>query len=1730
MNLPPLRYLLLLLVFTAFAANSQTYGNEWINYSQKYYAFDVFPTNVPTYFGNASNVETGIHIIDYPTLVASGVPVASFNTANIQVFGREKEVPLYIVDGGDGTLDPGDYILFYTERNDGWLDSILYENVEDMGCPFYSLYNDTIQYFFTWNNSTNNLRYTIEGNSDYNLYTPEPYVWSRRWQANTLEYREGPQYEAIRSSFFTPGEGWSSGKVNGVPGGYTWGPVPTTTVYQGPGAPDIKFRGMQGGASNANIEISSAPDHHVRWRIGSSPGYTFADATWFGYVGKYLQATIPNSVFSSSSVVNFYVDIVADLSVTTDYQSISWWEFTYPKTPVFSGESKAFFSVENSTTASKVRIDLSNLNFANPIVLALGDVPKMLTISPNGGVYTTVVSNSTSGAAQQIIYQDSSSVRIVDTLKAVNGTGIFTNFSVPANLDAPLLMVYHSSLQQSVNAYKAYRQGEYNVVEANVSELYQQFGGGIHNHIAGIRRFARLMYDNATNPPAGLFLIGKGLREATIGPESGTRKNNTYYAECLVPSYGEPPSDVLITAGFGGSGDWSPAIPTGRISVRSDQELQDYLDKVIQYEQQQDQGAVYNTPNKDWQKQLIHFAGGTISGQQSQFQNTMNELESIIEDSLFGGNVMRVYKSNSDPLDPTILSSVTERIENGVSMLTYFGHASVTNSGFEINLDDPENWNNQGKYPLMLVNSCYNGNLFQFANSKSEDFVQIPNAGAIAYIASTNIGVANQLAWYSAGLYRQISRYNYGSPISEQMKRNIELLEPTSTASFPYDLLYETTCTQMVLNGDPMIRVNHHDKPEIELLAENVWFTPENLDLTVDSIEMHILLKNLGRSLVDTVLLEVKRDFPGTNVDSIYLFKIPKLHYTKEFTFKMPMQANIGLGLNAFEVSVDIPSIAPEQYDEIGNNQIVKILYLNVDGIIPVEPYDFAVVPLDSVTVTACTNNPIADFNTYRFELDTIDFVGAPSLFHRYALVSGLGGVKEVNPSEWFLSSSPGTPAPLVCTDSTVYFWRVSIDGDSIWREHSFQFIPGREGWGQDHFFQFKKNGFSGIEYDRPNRRRNFENADRTLQCRVFNGTANAENNSYYINGDLKEYNVCQTTSQLHVAVIDPVSGEPWGTHYQSSNPTHYFGNANENGACRQRVEYTFIYYQNDMGQMNNLDNLISNVVPDGHFILVYSPMGATYNTWPANLFTTFAALGSDSLYPGRPNLPFAFFCRKGDPSSVVEVCAQNSGDNVVLNAVMEGYDYLGTEQTPLIGPAAVWNNVYWKQDPLETPSSDTTILSINLYDIAGIWQSKIDTAFTRNDSIINLNTLVDAIQYPYIDLLVTYSDTVDNTPSQVDRLHVLYAPLPEAAIDGSTAYTWSAPSNTVVEGESIQFAVDVRNIFSVDMDSLLISYWLEDENDIRIPIAYPRQDSLRVGETIRDTINFSTGGLTGINSFWMEVNPYVNGSLVVTDQPEQQHFNNLLEIPFYVTKDTINPILDVTFNGNHILNGDIVSPNSEILITLKDENPYLIMDDISDTTLFGVYITSPSGTQTRIPFVNATGNTVMQWIPATAQNKRFKIIWPTEFEQDGKYTLLVQGTDKSGNVSGDIKYRVNFEIVHESAITQMMNYPNPFSTSTRFVFTLTGSEPPDDIIIQIMTVSGKVVREITEDQLGPIQIGRNISEYAWDGTDEFGDPLANGVYLYRVRARLNGDDIKRLDSGADKYFEKNFGKMYILR
>lgn len=1701
----------------------QNYGNEWIDYSQKYYKFPVSTT--------------GLYKIDNAFLSLNAIPISGVTSGQFQVFGRDKEIPLYMVDGGDNSFDPGDYFLFVADKNDGWLDSSLYFDPSKMANPGYSLISDTNYYYFSWKNAGTGLRFSAEPDQNFASYTPVSNMQVSSVISNGNTYVEGKVEGLAVGSIYTKGEGYGYAEVvasatsSSIAVSFN-----TPQLFLGVGGqkPELHTRVT----SNSNAIVSSPPflNHHLQLKFGSA-NILFKDTSFSGY-----HQVITNDEFLQTDLSNgntpLVYEAVANVDGAIDRLVLTYAILNYSRNPNASGLNFDRFTVRNQFAQSKIRIDLSSLS-GNPIVFGFGAQKTAVLPFNNAGVWQFNLPTAAVGQETDVRIFDQSSTITPNSIAAVSASAQFTDIN-SFILDSALILIYPKAFELAAQDYKNYRNsiagGVHNTVFLSIEELYHQFGGGIQNGPAGIRRLVDYIYNQSAQKPVGLFLLGKGVTNLYYRTDPSALLNN------FIPTFGHPSSDNAILSYLNGS-TWEPLIPVGRISVVTNQELSDYLSKVQEYELKQNPAIANFEVEKDWQKQILHFVGGSNASQQSSFQSYMNFMKDIAEDTLFAGNVSSFFKTTSAPLDPNVVEGVTLQIEQGVSVMNFFGHAAASNNGFEINIDEPSNWNNTGKYPIVIGNSCYNGDIFQVSPGvTSERFVNLPNEGAIAFLSSVAVGYDVPLYYYSSELYRQFSHKNYGKTFGSQIKetiRNLYWLYGSSGVPSS-NVIYEAMCSQMTLNGDPMLKINYSIEPEIHLLSSDLSLNPANVNLNVDSIYLTVSIKNLGMSISDSISVEIRRDFPGTTTDSIYNLTIPNLNYSYTLVKSFPLQAEIAAGINSFTVSVDLPSLISEQFEEVTNNTASANFFLNIDGINPIWPYNYAVVPFDTVTVKASTINPLADLKSYRFELDTTDTYDSPQ-FRTYTL-SELGGVKEVRYDEW--RNLSGAISPLTCSDSGVYFWRVAVDSSVLnWSEFSFQYIKDKWGWGQDHFFQFKNNNFAGLDYNRTNRLRNFPVGD-THQIYIQAFTSNdSYGNQWGIDGDLFDYaTVLCGGNGIYVGVLDPITLLPWGTNYGSANPDHVFGNANtQGGACsRPRVENFFAFSQSDPAQLAGLENMLENEIPDGHYVVIYTTGATEYSNWTAlqpSLYSTFTNIGSTLVNSSQPEAPFALIYRKGDLSSVVEkhypdtVSDNFWGPHVYLKKTIQEVSFIGIETTPIIGPAFNWNTLYWRRDSVENVAlNDSVRMRIQLFDNELNFQSTIDTVFTPNDSIINLNSLVNAATYPYLKLSVYTKDLIFNTPTQIERLHILYDPVPEAAIDGTNGHYFSLTNDTIFEGQSGSFAFDIKNVSQFPMDSLLVSYWIEDQAHAKQFISYPRQDSLRVGQIFRDTINFSSLDLAGYNVIWTEVNPYVNGSLVVTDQLEQYHFNNICQIPFYVVGDDEHPLLDVTFDGLHILNRDIIHPKSEILITLKDDNPYLIMNDISDTTHFGIYLTDPNGIQERIPFVDGQGNTILECTYADSGSKKFRIRYPANFLQDGIYQLSVQASDRSNNLSGDYAYKVEFEIIHESTITQMMNYPNPFSTSTRFVFTLTGTEVPDDIRIQVITVTGKVVKTINEEELGEIRIGRNITEYAWDGRDEFGDLLANGVYLYKVETKLKGSDIKLRESGADLYFEKEFGKMYLMR
>ena len=88
-------------------------------------------------------------------------------------------------------FDNVDYIEFYATGNDGWIEEQLYEGTDNHTNPHYSLFNDTLTYFLTWNTSTNNLRFSNETDVAFNSYSPINYVIKNGLKVYDSNYYEG---------------------------------------------------------------------------------------------------------------------------------------------------------------------------------------------------------------------------------------------------------------------------------------------------------------------------------------------------------------------------------------------------------------------------------------------------------------------------------------------------------------------------------------------------------------------------------------------------------------------------------------------------------------------------------------------------------------------------------------------------------------------------------------------------------------------------------------------------------------------------------------------------------------------------------------------------------------------------------------------------------------------------------------------------------------------------------------------------------------------------------------------------------------------------------------------------------------------------------------------------------------------------------------------------------------------------------------------------------------------------------------------------------------------------------------------------------------------------------------------------------------------------------------------------------------------------------------------------
>ncbi|HPG38642.1 MAG TPA: C25 family cysteine peptidase [bacterium] len=197
---------------------------------------------------------------------------------------------------------------------------------------------------------------------------------------------------------------------------------------------------------------------------------------------------------------------------------------------------------------------------------------------------------------------------------------------------------------------------------------------------------------------------------------------------------------------------------------------------------------------------------------------------------------------------------------------------------------------------------------------------------------------------------------------------------------------------------------------------------------------------------------------------------------------------------------------------------------------------------------------------------------------------------------------------------------------------------------------------------------------------------------------------------------------------------------------------------------------------------------------------------------------------------------------------------------------------------------------------------------------------------------------------------------------------------------------------------------------------------------------------------------------------------------------DILPPKVDVSVNGQPYAYDRYISPEPVFCINLQDIN--------------GVNITSPifqvmlDGRQLERSELSA---------PDSVVNANFVSFTFEPKLATGQHTLHISCIDCNGNVYNSEEYV--FKTASEFAIKLLGNYPNPFTESTIIGYMLTF--PVQEIKVKIYTASGRLIREINPRDISedPNPYSADYHEVFWDGLDEEGDEIANGVYFYRITA-----------------------------
>ncbi|MDQ2770755.1 MAG: C25 family cysteine peptidase, partial [Bacteroidota bacterium] len=1227
-----------------------------------------------------------------------------------------------------------------------------------------------------------------------------------------------------------------------------------------------------------------------------------------------------------------------------------------------------------------------------------------------------------------------------------------------------------------------------------------------------------------------LLLLGKGIvpSEPVLGaPRYTYYRNAGELGLDLVPTSSRSVSDNLLTADYANN-NWVAKLHTGRLTATTPRQVMNYLNKMRTYD------SLGPAP---WRKNVLHLVGGKVTPIPDApfFLATLNTVKTRIERPLWGGKVVKTELKSSDL---PVSVNIAAELNAGLSVIDYFGHASSNRLTLDFGAPSTEpTYANTGRYPVLILNGCAANATFTAGYTIVEDFLFADQKGAIGSLAESGFGFPLELASELDSLHKLL--FNdpnwYGKPVTVVHDELVRRLQ--STGFFQGSSGIEQLLTRN-WQGDPTIAI--YSPPLPDFIASNntlaVVPVPNQGPVKADSpnLVVNVGVSNPGKVTYEPLRIRVVQRRSGFANDTT-IFPV-RQSWKPDTTYALTVRnafKDMG-GTTTFIVKLDYDNRIAES-NENNNEAQIDFAFLT-GGVAVVNPTEFAIVATATPTLTIQSNNPNEVSRGYEFELSP-----DPAFPVNSVRATVTGSVL----AEW----QPVLPT-VSGRDSVVYYWRARFQTpaageDNSWVTSSFRVIPGSPGgWSQSHYGQFKRDTRLGVDVGVPSGVWTFTRTADPLVLRTIGGglprsaaqfATLAGGGIYLQSQDLPVNYYCGTGSpNLLLGVYDSLTLRPvpMPAKYQKCGqaPNSFYFFSTTGADTLDNLNYS-------VARQQRLDSFL-RAVPNGAYVAAVSMNRLRYSLLPAYLKNRLQSLlGSQLITTLADGEPLALVGQKLTATTgrlISEVGPDRSSGTAAYNQRIELRTALtrpgahGRILSTRIGPAQEWLNLY-NEIRIRTAGGHDTLR------VVGIGNNGAETVVLPRVTAASqpLGTAAPAATYPYLRLELSVSDTITRVPPQLKQWLITSRGLPEGVVlrDAVPASTYAA-ATLLAQATSanlkgiVSFPVKFKNVSSETFNGPLLTRVLVRRPGSSVLRTFPDISTPAPAPGATATINVSIDlkGLYGPMAIEVVVNPQLQNPQL---QPEQNYTNNQLILPeFNVINNNVPPTLDVAIDGRYILNGELVSSQPVIVVQLSDEDP---LRHITKRDAFTLTLQRPG--QANPVLVPLNGADILFAVDSTKGSQARLTFEPAKNGPlpDGVYTLRAQGRDPNAAAAAAQEVTLKFEVVNAATITNVYPYPNPVISKARFVFTVTGHELPRNMKIQIMSLTGRVVREIFMNELGPLHLGNNITDYAWDGTDGYGDRLANGTYLYRV-AYDDNVGFSHRDTAGDKAFKNDWGKLVLMR